>query len=389
MKTVPGRTSPKAKAACDKGCTNGQCNGCASGTVSCNGTEKSVCNDEGVFEVEGVCDFVCVPGASEEAGEAGCLGVCAAEARRCGDGGRPEVCSKEGQWEENGAEATNGVCPSICRDGLCAGVCVPGQERCGNGPRDREVCNDEGQWVPKNRPARTIVSVTYAGSRPAVSHCADRPTGCNADGSGITCQGDVEYACRLNDGTGCAERANVLSSCGGRESCSSANTGASAGRCVCEPAPAVCEGDDRSAVHDPRVVNCSEDADGCLYVSEGPTSCPFGCQWHGECSQGQRQCDGQVGIRTCGSNNRYGNRQTFNNGYCTGSSGNASCQTCQNVTGCTSSGQRICYPEHRRHLRRQPNNRLFVTASPKIETCTGNLSCEPLAILLRVSVKIT
>ena len=147
---------------CQFGCRpdGSACRECEPGDVQCDGKIPSVCSNNGVWEPQQACPYVCLSGTGDNTG---CQGVCSPNDVRC-EGRQPQRCNNQGQWRNNGD-----ACPYRCDENgsqtACGGSCRrPNTRDCdGNTPRQCAATPNGTVWT-----GVTIKSVETAAAKATV-----------------------------------------------------------------------------------------------------------------------------------------------------------------------------------------------------------------------------
>ena len=116
---------------CEYACVGGNCTGaCVPNSMQCSGTVAQTCDIAGVWQSGPDCQYVCSAGS--------CTGKCKPNSKQCA-GQDAQTCDSTGwSWK------TSSVCPYGCAEGNCSGDCVPGSKRCSG--TVAETCDATGQW---------------------------------------------------------------------------------------------------------------------------------------------------------------------------------------------------------------------------------------------------
>jgi len=176
---------------------------CVPGERRCNGTEVEECQGDRTWQVIEECPFVCT-------GEGICGGDCEPDAVRCRPGSVDvrEVCDDEGAWQQQS------VCQFACVGGACTGSCKPGTGRCTSFD-GAQVCNADGSYDAPSACSLLCLGGACADDQPcgSVGPCTiyyeeDFDAGCP---SGWTLGGDWQCGVPSGAGPGAAlSGANVL-----------------------------------------------------------------------------------------------------------------------------------------------------------------------------------
>lgn len=370
-------------------CVAGVCRGpCVADETTCEGRDLLRCDDAGVFEREGTCNFVCLDGA--------CGGVCTPTTRRC-EGDALAVCDEDGAWDviatcDPGACRTDGclgceaqveaitcsgkcgVVPDNCGDPVScsavnggvtcasAGLCDAGDaadhtcceprpvletcaDKCGlvrDNCAQAVNCGDACAEVEGHRCGATIPNV--CGCALGEVRCAARtPQSCDAAGVWVSGQA-CPFVCTAGACAGACEpgvadcNGNIPRTCDAlgvpseRASCSDASQTCSGGSCV-----GVCiAGTRRCGVDGPEL--CDDKG---TWQSAGPcgTACLAG-ECIGVCRPGTRQCNpGASGVQLCDERGAWADERSCDDGCFGGSC----CQSTASI--CTGDPGALCGAE--------------------------------------------
>ncbi|HET9957703.1 MAG TPA: hypothetical protein VFQ61_24565 [Polyangiaceae bacterium] len=239
---------------CEFVCRSGGCTGvCKPGERRCSDTQPQRCNDFGEFVADGpACNAQCEKGT--------CTGSCRNGATQCTTSSSLQTC-RDGAW------SPSSECEFTCVNGACGGVCDPGSRRCFSGTQS-ETCSSTGEWGNRTSCNFVCVNNTCGGEcRPGDKRC----TGTNLE----TCNNQGQWAVSESCPNACVNKA-----CGGE----------------CRP------GSKRCGAANASLETC--DGNGKWVQSTCPGACANGsCV---TCTQGATECVGTTKIRTCGSNNQWG-----------------------------------------------------------------------------------
>ena len=229
---------------------------------------------------------------------------------------------------------------------------------------------------------------TCTGSRPTgACTCNAAPPQCTADGVTFCDSNGNSETCK-KDGNGCFTV--TTTTCGSHQTCNATSGQCACNASACGQAGSFCDGSGK-------LVTCASDANNCVFVSAGPTSCtanetctgaspnaactcnaaPSACAGGAAgkfctngtsevttCTADAHQCVTIASVQTCGA------RQT-----CTGTPGNEACVCNAAPAGCTGSGTFCDSTGTQASCVADADNCLFAQSSqacPAHETCKGS-----------------
>lgn len=154
---------------CPGVCLSGACVArCTAGMRTCSDSTPLACTDEGEFQAEEVCDFLCDPAHGT------CAGECRPNALSCA-GRDLQICGPQARWQPFvSCPYACAVATAVSGQAQCSGVCVPGDTRCDDAAH-QATCNAASQWGPPT----ACVDQVCKGAPPRCSDCDGSQTLCN------------------------------------------------------------------------------------------------------------------------------------------------------------------------------------------------------------------
>lgn len=161
------------KEECAAVCTDGACAAsCDVGTYECSTKDRLVCNDDGVWERDETCPFVCNPSTSA------CDGECEPGTRSCAPTGETlRVCGADGFWDVQANCVDVCIVDATATGGFACAACDPGTDRCRN--NEVEQCSATGAWTfSSNCTVTDETCQNIAGESACAGECSPSQTEC-------------------------------------------------------------------------------------------------------------------------------------------------------------------------------------------------------------------